>query len=103
MIGFQIMKHHKVHFAALLGLGLAGLCYGTPIESASQNATEGSSESISQGSSQSSTESISQGSSQGSTESASQNAVQELRWALELAREDLRISEAMEEQIASKL
>lgn len=83
MIGFRTTKLHNVLLAAFFWFGLAILGCETLAESASQKKAERSSLKA--------------------TESASQKALQELKTALELAREDLRISEATEERIASEL
>ncbi len=81
-------------------------------ESPSQTASEGPSESASQGKSQPlpedtserASQSSSQTSSEGSSQTSSeQSALQELESRLELARKDLRISEAAEARIASGL
>jgi hypothetical protein len=79
-----------------------------PSESASQGKSqplpEDTSERASQSSSQTSSEGSSQTSSEGSSQTSSeQSALQELESRLELARKDLRISEAAEARIASGL
>jgi hypothetical protein len=75
MKGIGTMKCFKVLFAALLCLGFASPGYGTQAEDASQN----------------------------SGGRSSQNRLQKLESALASARENLRISEATEERIASEL
>lgn len=107
MIGFEKIIHYKVLFLVLLWLGYGTGCISTPPEIPSQTEPENPSESASQSPSQSSSESISQNSSEGSSQPLSEGShpsvLQELESRLELARKDLRISEATEARIASGL
>ncbi|KPK19452.1 MAG: hypothetical protein AMK69_24220 [Nitrospira bacterium SG8_3] len=122
-IGIGPMKLHKILFAAFFGIGFFMQGCGTLTESGSQRATENSTQSAHESTapkapenayqgtreraSQSETESFSQSTSerasQKESENSSQHALEELERALALSRQDLRISEATEERIASEL
>ena len=131
MTGFRAMRHHKVLFTAFFSLGLAMLGCGAPAVSSSQNSNESASRKVAESASRKTAESASQKTAESSTqtsaespsqkpamggsqnsaessfqnsaESSSQKALEELKRALELAREDLQISEATEERIVSEL